>query len=154
MAHLQISQIIPATRLDAFAYLTNPQMLPELLEPHIQVEVLSPEVSVQRGHEFHFMMTRLGLTQSVRLRIEDCLRGSRFTYRQVEGLFLTWTHSIRFEEHGERMTVVSDIVDYTLPMGVLGSLADDLIVKRDMTRLLESRLQKAKQHFLNEAVAL
>ncbi len=147
MAHLQVSQLIPASRLLTFDFLTNPKELPSLLEPAIEVEVLTPEIPLQRGCELHFMMTRLGLSQSVRLRIEDVLRGTRLTYRQVEGLFATWTHSIRFEDHGENATLVTDIVDYTIPFGVLGSLADDLIVKNDIEKLLSSRLSKAKEHF-------
>lgn len=147
MAHIQISQVIPATRIEVFDYLTDPKELPHLLEPHIQVEVLSPDVPPQRGQEWHFMMTRLGMSQSVRLRVEDALKGSRLTYRQAEGLFLTWTHTMRFEEHGEKVTLVTDIVDYTMPLGLVGALVDDLLIKGDMQRLLESRLLRAKARF-------
>ncbi len=147
MAHLQISQVIPAPRFEVFDYLTDPKTLPFLLEPIIEVEVLTPEVALKRGSEFHFVMTRLGLSQSVRLRIEDVLHGSRLTYRQVEGLFALWTHSTRFDEQGERETLVTDLVDYQMPFGLLGFLADDLLVKGDMSKVLSLRLQKAKEHF-------
>lgn len=147
MAHLQISQVLPATRMESFEFLTSPKDLPGLLQPQIEAELLSPDVPLQRGQELHFMMTRMGMSQSVRLRIEDVLKGSRLTYRQVEGLFMSWTHTMRFEEHGEKSTIVTDIIDYEMPFGILGTLADDLLVKGDMTRILESRLLKAKEHF-------
>jgi ligand-binding SRPBCC domain-containing protein len=147
MAHLQISHLIPAPRFDVFDYLTDAATLPFLLKPTIDVEVFPHEGALKRGSEMHFNMTRMGFSQNVRLRIEDWLRGSRVTYRQVEGLFTAWTHTMKFEEHGEKATLVTDLVDYQMPLGLLGFLADDLLVKRDMSGLLDSRLLKAKEHF-------
>src|ERR1700722_18851580 len=117
MAHLQISQLIPAARFEAFDYLADPANIPFLLQPTLETSVLTPELQLKRGSELHFKMTRLGLEQSVRIRIEDWLRGSRLTYRQVEGLFSNWTHTMKFEEHGENATLVTDVVDYTMPLG-------------------------------------
>ena len=147
MAHVQISQLIPAPRFEAFDYLADPANLAFLLKPNIEVQLKTDDVPLKRGAEYHFLMTRYGLSQSVRLRVEDLLRGSRLTYRQVEGLFLSWTHTMRFEEHGEDQTLVTDVIDYQLPFGLIGFLADDLIVRRDMSAVLEGRLQKAKEHF-------
>lgn len=147
MAHLQISELIEAPRTDVFEYLTAPSQQPFLLQPSIQVEVLTPDGDLKRGDEVHFNMTRLGLSQSIRFRIEDVLPGSRLTYRQSEGVFAAWTHTMKFEEHSENATLVTDLVDYKVPMGILGYLADDLILKGDMARLLKQRLQKTKEHF-------
>jgi ligand-binding SRPBCC domain-containing protein len=147
MAHLKISQLIPATRAEVFDFLTDAKELPFLLRPAIETEVLTPDVPLKRGSELHFMMSRMGFSQSVRFRIEDVLRGSRMTYRQVEGLFALWSHTMKFEEHGEKATLVTDLVDYQVPLGLLGFLADDLLIKRDMKKLLEHRLLKAKEHF-------
>ena len=149
MAHLQISEIIPASRFEVFDFLNDPSRLPALLQPSIEVEVFSPEVPLKRGSEFHFTMTRLGLSQSVRLRIEDVLRGSRLTYRQSEGLFAEWTHTIKFEERDEATTYVTDLVDYKMPFGILGTLVDDILLKRDLRKILENRLGLARDHFLN-----
>jgi ligand-binding SRPBCC domain-containing protein len=150
MAHLQISQLIPAARFEVFDYLTDVSNLPFLLKPSIEVETFPFDGGLKRGSEIHLNMTRLGLSQSVRLRIEDWLKGSRLTYRQAEGLFAAWTHTMKFEEHGDSATLVTDVVDYQMPLGLFGYLADDLIVKRDMTAILEARLQKAKEHFATE----
>ena len=147
MAHLQISELIPASRMDVFDYLTDPSQLPTLLDPLIDVKVLTPDVPLKRGNEVHFMMSRYGLSQSIRFRIEDILRGSRLTYRQSEGVFASWTHTLKFEDHGDNGTLVTDLVDYRVPLGLFGHLADDLLLKRDMNRLLQKRLEKAKAHF-------
>lgn len=147
MAHLQISELIPASRLEVFDYLTDPNNLPGLLRPSVEVQVVTPEIALKRGNEVHFMMSRFGLSQSIRFRIEDVLRGSRLSYRQSEGVFSAWNHTMKFDEHGENGTLVTDLVDYNVPMGLFGHLADDLLLKSDMTRLLTKRLQRVKEHF-------
>jgi ligand-binding SRPBCC domain-containing protein len=147
MAHLQISQLIPASRMEVFDYLTDPNNLPFLLQPGIDVQVVTPGVPLKRGNEVHFVMTRFGLSQSIRFRVEDVLRGSRLTYRQSEGVFAGWTHTMKFDEHGENSTLVTDLVDYDVPLGLFGHLDDDLLLKSDMSKLLSSRLVKAKEHF-------
>ena len=148
MAHIQLSELIEAPRSEVFEYLTTPSNQPFLLEPAIHVEALSPDLQMKRGDELHFNMTRFGLSQSIRFRIEDVLPGSRLTYRQTEGVFATWTHTMKFEEHNEKTTLVTDLVDYQLPLGLLGFLADDLLIKRDMSRILQQRLIKAREHFV------
>lgn len=147
MAHLQVSQLIPAARFDVFDFLTSPRQLPLLLAPAVEVQVLTPEIELKRGVEAQFNMTRLGLSQLIRFRVEDILRGSRLTYRQVEGIFAGWTHTMKFEEHGDNQTLVTDLVDYQVPLGLLGHLADDLLIKSDMQRLLSQRLRKTRAHF-------
>jgi hypothetical protein len=39
---------------------------------------------------------------------------------QVEGLFAAWTHTMKFDERGDRETLVTDLVDYQVPLGLLG----------------------------------
>lgn len=148
MAHLQISELIEAPRSDVYAYLTAPSHQPFLLQPAIDVEVLTPDGPHKRGEEVHFSMTRFGLSQSIRFKIEDVLPDRRLTYRQSEGVFAHWTHTMKFEDHSEKSTLVTDLVDYKLPFGLFGFLADDLLIKGDMERILRRRLQRAKEHFL------
>jgi len=147
MAHLQLSELIPAPRLEVFDYLTDPNRLPALLKPAIDVKVVTPDVPLKRGNEVHFVMSRFALSQSIRFRIEDVLRGSRLSYRQSEGVFAAWNHTMKFDEHGENGTLVTDLVDYQVPMGLFGHLADDLLLKGDMTRLLRHRLERARAYF-------
>lgn len=150
MAHLQISQVISAPRMEVFSFLCDPGQLPFLLQPKVDVQVLNPEIPLRRGNELHFMMTRFGFTQSVRFQVDDILPGTRLVYRQVEGLFASWAHAIKFEEHGKDSTRVVDLVDYELPFGLIGYLMDDVLIKSDLTSLLQLRLQKAREKFQDE----
>lgn len=147
MAHLEVSEIIPASRSEVFQFLSRPETLPLILRDHIETEVLPGAQALARGSEFEFRMSRFGFSQIVRLRVEDFSKDQRITLRLVEGPFKEWAHSIRLEDHGDRQTLVSDYVDYALPFGIFGFLADDLFVHRDMQKVLEDRLRRLREQF-------
>lgn len=147
MAHLQISAIVPGPRQDVFEFMCSPEKVPLLLKDHIEVEMVRGAEVLRRDAEYEFSMTRFGLSQPVRLRVEDVLKGSRLTYRQSEGLFRDWIHTSKFEDHGDQQTLVTDFIDYSVPFGLFGHLADDLFIRRDLKSILESRLQRAQEHF-------
>lgn len=147
MAHIQISELIPAGRFDVFDYLTDVRNLPSSLAPAIEARVFNEPTELKRGAEAHLALTRFGLTQSVRWRVEDVLRGSRLSFRQVEGIFAAWTQTTRFEAADDNATLVTELVDYRVPGGLLGYLADDFLIKRDLANLLRTRLRRAGAHF-------
>lgn len=140
MARIQVSRIVEAPRTQVFEILTRPENLPDLLRGDIYVELLNSVENLGSGSEVRVAMTRFGVKQLVHLRVDDYLHSKRLMYHQVEGLFRSWTHIMKFEDHGEGFTLVTDLVDYTLPFGLLGTLSDDLFVKGDMERILENRL--------------
>ncbi|MCC7405379.1 MAG: hypothetical protein IT288_13355 [Bdellovibrionales bacterium] len=102
---------------------------------------------MQKGAEFTYLMTRVGISQQVRFRVEDVTRGTALVYRQTEGVFRKWVHTQKFTTHGKNETLVTDVVDYELPFGLVGHLLDDLLFRRDLRRILEDRLKKAVFHF-------
>jgi ligand-binding SRPBCC domain-containing protein len=90
-------------------------------------------------------MSRFGFSQLVRLRIEDILVGHRMTYRQTLGLFKEWVHTMQFEAIDAHQTRVIDTIDYELPFGLVGHLLSDLWVRADLEKLLDHRIQVARQ---------
>lgn len=140
MAHIQVSRIIESSRTRVFEILSSPANLPDLLRGDIYVEDLNSPEKLTPGCEIRLGMTRFGVRQLIHLKVDDCLHSKRLMYHQVEGFFKSWTHIMKFEDHGEGFTLVTDLVDYTLPLGLLGNLSDDLFVKKDMMRILENRL--------------
>ncbi|HAG91611.1 MAG TPA: hypothetical protein DCL41_07050 [Bdellovibrionales bacterium] len=145
MAHIQVSRIIEAPRTKVFEILADPSNLHDLLRGEIYVELASAPDQLTAGSEIRVAMTRFGMKQLVRLKVDDHLHSKRLMYHQVEGFFKSWSHIMKFEDHGEGYTLVTDLVDYTLPFGILGNLSDDLFVKSDMTRILRSRLERVDE---------
>jgi ligand-binding SRPBCC domain-containing protein len=65
--------------------------------------------------------------------------------RQKLGIFNYWSLTQALEDHGSGSTLLKDLVEYEMPLGLFGKLADDLIVRREIRRLLESRHDKIRE---------
>ncbi len=153
MAHLQIAKIVPGTKFKVYDYLTSPQNLPELLKGSIEAKWQNPGVEVQPGSEFLFLMTRFGVEQPVRLVIDRLVTGISLTYHQQSGVYSQFVHTMKFEEHGLNETLVTDFVEYELPFGILGRLADDFFVKADLKSILSVRLDRAAEYFESQGTS-
>lgn len=147
MAHLQCAKVIPGSKFEVFAYLANPAHLSEQLEGCIEVTWENPGVEVKQGSEFLFNMTRFGIAQPIRFLVDRVVTGHSLSIRQINGVYARFVHTMKFEEHGQNETLVTDFVDYDVPFGILGRIADDFWVRNDMQKLLEKRLQKAYEKF-------
>lgn len=147
MAHVKAQLLIPATQMEVFRYVTDPSNLNEQLASNIQLTWLNPGTTVQAGAEFSFSMKRLGIEQPVRFRIDKYVVGYSLTYHQLEGLFHTWVHSMKFEEHAGQQTLVTDLVDYEMPFGLMGRVVDDFWWRKDLHRILMARLEFIRSRF-------
>lgn len=152
MSHVQIQQIIPASRMDVFRYLSNPEFLPQQFSGLIGVKWQNPGIEFKLGSEFLFVMERYGIEQPIRFRVDKLVAGNSFSYQQLEGFFSSWSHTIKFEDHGADQTLVTDLVDYEVPFGLFGRLVDDFWWREDLKRILKTRLDKASQALQENSV--
>ena len=145
MAQLRQSETIPFSRKEVFNLLTDPHQMPPLLKDKIDVEVMTEAVELKEGSEYSFIFTRFKISQKVRWEVKELVKGHRITYRQIEGIFPKWEHTLSVEDKGSGKTEVVDQVEYQLPFGVLGLLVNDLILRKDLKSLFRFRLEKASE---------
>jgi ligand-binding SRPBCC domain-containing protein len=90
------------------------------------------------GEEVTWRARHFGIYQRLTSRITAFDRPSFFRDSMVSGAFARFDHDHRFEATpgGTRMT---DVFDYTSPLGVLGRFADALFLERYMRALLAER---------------
>lgn len=79
-----------------------------------------------------------GIPFTMTSRITEHDAPVRFVDEQVSGPFGHWRHEHRFEELAGS-TVMTDVVDFSSPLGVLGRLVDRVFLTRYLTRLLDQR---------------
>ncbi len=93
--------------------------------------------------EVTWRATHFGFRQELTVRIDRFERPNYFRDSMVKGIFHRFSHEHRFQavNNGCLMT---DRFDYTSPLGILGTLADVLFLKRYMTTLLSTRNQATK----------
>jgi len=80
--------------------------------------------------------------------IEDFHWNERFCDRQIEGPFRYWRHCHRVQEWqqettGEQGTLLIDTVEYELPFGRVGRLANRIAVRRMLTNVFRHRHDRA-----------
>jgi len=147
MGDIQNSFIVKTTPEKLYDYLADPKTIPEQLEGSIEVDVKSEGLVLEQGNQCQLTMTRLGMTQPVKISVDESIRGKKLSYRQVEGLFRSWRHVIQIEGHDQQSCLCKDSIYYSLPFGVLGHVLDDLIVRSDLGKILRSRSQKIREAF-------
>lgn len=147
MSQIKCNIIVPASRSSVFEYMMEPKHWIGMLSKDIEVDIQVAPKEMQVGNVYKMTMTRYGLTQPVEIAIQDFQKSSVVTYKQNLGLFSRWIHTQKFEDVENGQTLVTDIVEYQLPFGVLGHLLDDLLVRQDMKSVLTHRLEKVVRHF-------
>jgi len=150
MSHVQCQKVISAPRSEVFRLLTDPAEAVAQLNSIFHVTWQNPGIPVKVQSEFLFMMRRFGVEQPVRIRVDKLVTGNSISYSQVEGFFSSWNHTIRFEDHGQNETLVTDLVDYEMPFGLFGRVIDDFWWRSDLLKILESRLAFVEKQ-LNQA---
>ena len=65
----------------------------------------------------------------------------RFVDVQLSGPYRLWHHTHSFEPDGEG-TLMRDVVRYALPLGPLGEIAHLVLVRRDLSRIFDFRVEE------------
>lgn len=100
------------------------------------------------GDTVTWQATHFGLRLRLTSRITEFQPPHRFVDEMIRGPFARLRHAHEFHPQagGTRMV---DIFDYATPLGPLGWLADQLVIRRYMERLLTTRnvfLKAAAEH--------
>jgi ligand-binding SRPBCC domain-containing protein len=85
-----------------------------------------------------------GVYQKLSSKITEFDRPNYFVDEMIKGAFKEFRHEHHFSElNGE--TIMTDIFDYRSPLGILGKLADYVLLKAYMTNLLSERNKVLKE---------
>jgi ligand-binding SRPBCC domain-containing protein len=85
------------------------------------------------------------LRQTWRVEAERIVEPTLVVDRMLHGPFSSWVHQHRFEDLGDGSTRLTDHVDYHLPLGLLGSAADALLVRRMLARTFRDRQSQTRE---------
>jgi ligand-binding SRPBCC domain-containing protein len=98
------------------------------------------------GDEVTWRARHFGITQELTSRITIFDRPRHFRDSMVKGAFARFDHDHWFDEDDDgRTTLARDVFDFDAPLGPLGRLADRLVLRRYMSRFLETRMQILKE---------
>jgi len=100
--------------------------------------------SMMLGDSVTWQARHFGIPFRMTSHIAEYDPPSRFVDEQTRGPFASWWHEHRFEPMNSG-TLMTDVVRYTSPAGLIGRLVDRAFLQRYMTRLLAQRNAWLKQ---------
>lgn len=132
-----------ATRLpfpaeSVFAWHERPGAFERLTPPWEHARVLERSGGLEDGGR---VVLRVGAPVGIRwvARHRDYVAGRQFTDEQVAGPFASWRHLHRFEPDGPGASVMTDRIEYALPLGAVGALGESVLIRPRLERMLAYR---------------
>jgi len=95
---------------------------------------------ISEGEEVTWRARHFGIPFQMTSRITRLEAPNSFVDEQVHGPFRSFRHEHTFVDHDGR-TAMIDRVEFSAPFGVLGRLAEKLVLARYLRRLIEARNQ-------------
>jgi hypothetical protein len=130
---------IRASAATVFGFHERPDAFRLLQPPWQPAEIVLPPTSLEVGTRV-IIRVKLGpvwqTIESVHVAHEP---GRSFTDRMVRGPFARWEHEHVVTPDGEAHSVLTDRIEYELPLGALGKLAGGWFAKRSLERLFDYR---------------
>jgi ligand-binding SRPBCC domain-containing protein len=101
---------------------------------------------IEEGTLIRYRLSLRGIPFGWTTQIRTWKPPYRFTDVQLAGPFKLWHHTHRFVAH-EGGTLITDVVRYRVPFGVIGRIANVLLVRADVQRIFRFRQERISQIF-------
>ncbi|PWV53726.1 SRPBCC family protein [Chitinophaga sp. S165] len=149
---LQYEQVLNTSLDNAWTFFSRAENLEKITPSYMRFDVTSPETGkpVYAGQVITYVIHPvLGIPLNWMTEITHVVEGKYFVDEQRKGPYGLWHHQHHFEvvPEGVKMT---DIVHYSLPLGLLGRIAHALFVQRQLRDIFAFR-KNAVEHLLRKA---
>lgn len=124
---------------EVFAFFADASNLEAITPTFLRFRILTPTpIELRPGARIDYALSFFGVPLRWRTRITAWEPGARFVDEQEAGPYALWRHTHTFEPEGEA-TLVRDVVEYAMPLGLLGRIAHALFVERALRRIFDFR---------------
>ena len=132
-------QRIPQPLETVFSFFADAGNLERITPPFLHFRIVTPlPVTMQAGACIEYHLRLIGFPIQWTTRIEDYAPPHRFVDSQLFGPYKKWVHLHEFSASGDG-TRMQDVVDYEIPYGITGALAQKLFVARMLERIFDYR---------------
>ncbi|MFP5364713.1 MAG: SRPBCC family protein [Thermoleophilia bacterium] len=138
-------QRLPGSPSRVFGFFGDARNLEAITPPMLRFALVTPEpIEMRRGTLIRYRLRVRGLPVSWLTEISEWDPPHRFVDEQLEGPYALWHHTHTFEADGDE-TIMRDVVRYRIGFGPLGTLADRLVVRRDLARIFDHRAERVRE---------
>jgi ligand-binding SRPBCC domain-containing protein len=137
---LERSQVIERPLAETFAFFGDAFNLERITPPFLRFRVLNrPPVVMGAGTLLEYRLGLFGVSFRWRTLIEKWSPDESFIDVQLKGPYSLWRHTHSFEELGPGRTLMRDRVEYRVPLGPLGRMANALFVAKMLDKIFDYR---------------
>lgn len=146
---LERTQLIMSDISTLWQFFSNPENLSAITPAYMNFRITSPisDSGINAGQIITYKVSPiLNIPLSWMTEITDVEQHKHFVDEQKKGPYKLWQHKHVFEEKDGK-TLMTDIVRYQLPLGLIGRLAHFLFVKRQLQNIFDYRHRKIEAMF-------
>lgn len=145
---LHSRQTLPITQDEAWNFLSNPANLKVITPEHMGFHILNgADRAMFAGQIIQYSVAPFaGLKTKWVSEITHVKEGEYFVDEQRFGPYALWHHK-HFIKPVSGGVEMEDIIDYKLPLGILGQLAHPILVKKQLQKIFAYRETKLEEIF-------
>ena len=123
---------------ETFAFFENPANLAKITPPWLSFNIITKGAAMGENAQFDYLIKLFGIPMKWRSLITKYDPPFSFADEQLIGPYKTWHHEHTFVQTTNGIKV-GDHLQYTLPMGPLGAIAQELMVKHQLNAVFRYR---------------
>ncbi len=143
------TSLIQADIHEVWDFFSKPENLNELTPSDIQFEILPDQnlTKMYAGMIIHYKISPFsGIKFRWTTEITHCKEQTYFVDEQRFGPYSLWHHQHHFVKQGDHV-LMTDIVNYALPMGVFGRIAQALFIRKKLNGIFSYRKKRIDEIF-------
>jgi uncharacterized protein (TIGR01777 family) len=143
---LRTATLVQAPLEQTFAFFSKAENLGVLTPASMRFSLDGPAPAIREGTTIRYRLRVGPVPIRWRSRIVSWSPGARFVDLQEKGPYRSWWHEHAFRAHGPS-TLMEDRVCYAPPFGVLGRLANRLLIVPSLRRIFRYRADVIRLRF-------
>ena len=137
--------LINASAERVFAFHESPDAFERLQPPWQETEIIQPPASLEVGTKVVLRVKVGPFWQTMVAEHVEYEPGKMFADSLVKGPFAKWLHRHIVTPRGENACVLTDDIEYELPLGELGRVLGGGFARKNLERLFEYRHQVTRE---------
>lgn len=137
--------VIHASAERVFAFHETPDAFERLQPPWQETEIVQAPSSLEVGTRVELRVKVGPIWQTMVAEHVEYEPGRMFADRLVKGPFSKWLHRHIITPRGPNECLLTDDIEYELPLGPLGRLFGGRFARRNLERLFEYRHQVTRE---------
>lgn len=147
---LRYEQKLPISLAQAWDFFSSPANLAKITPDHMGFIITSDFTEGQKMYPGMIITYKvsplLGIKLNWMTEITHVKEGEYFVDEQRFGPYALWHHQHHFQEISGGV-LMTDIINYAIPMGILGQMANTVLVAKEVQGIFDYREKKVEELF-------